>query len=285
MTIDRDTARIVQSWLRSDAHDSADRVLATALETCAATRQHRSWWPMRRIADMNSIAKFAVAAAAVLVVAVAGYTIVRPPSFGPGTTVASPSPSPSPSPAVTPDQDGNIWRSGTFEVGRQSATMDGVPFSFAIPSDGWRSDRFKGMLETGVFPGADYAWVGFGSGSDRVNDVDPCKGVGRSVAGLTIDDLAQAYTAIPGTDAVGPTDVTVGGRPAKLVVLTIHEDIACPPKEFDIGGQYPNALSSEIKLWLVDLGGPRFEIHADRAAANPGLDQQIEDIVDSVEFE
>jgi hypothetical protein len=67
MNTDRDTARIFRSWLRTDEHDSADRVLDHVLAVLDATPQHRPWWPVRRIADMNLFAKLATAAALVLV--------------------------------------------------------------------------------------------------------------------------------------------------------------------------------------------------------------------------
>jgi hypothetical protein len=68
MNTDLDTARVVRSWLRTDEHESADRVLDTVLALLDATPQHRSS-PVRRFADMNTYAKFALVAAAVLVVA------------------------------------------------------------------------------------------------------------------------------------------------------------------------------------------------------------------------
>ena len=60
MSTDRDATRIVRSWLRTDEHESADRVLDTVLALLDATPQRRAWWPARRIADMNTFAKLAI---------------------------------------------------------------------------------------------------------------------------------------------------------------------------------------------------------------------------------
>ena len=49
MSTERDVTRIVRSWLRTDEHESADRVLDTVLDLLDATPQRRSWWPARRI--------------------------------------------------------------------------------------------------------------------------------------------------------------------------------------------------------------------------------------------
>ena len=58
MSTDRDTTRIVRSWLRTDEHESADRVLDAVLDQLDTTPQRRAtWWPARRFPDMNNSAK------------------------------------------------------------------------------------------------------------------------------------------------------------------------------------------------------------------------------------
>ena len=71
-----DVTRIVRSWLHTDEHESADRVLGVVLDQLDTTRQRRPWWPARRIADMNTYAKLLIAAAAVVVVAVVGINLL-----------------------------------------------------------------------------------------------------------------------------------------------------------------------------------------------------------------
>ena len=294
MTADRDTARIVRSWLRTDEHESADRVLANALAIVAETPQRRSRWPARRISPMNSVTRFAVAVAAVLAVTVGAVAITSPATFfRPGIVAPSASPTPSsaptvtPTPLATPDPEGEIWRTGTYAVGRHSALLGGVPFSFEVPTSGWSSYAWKAMLEKGAYPTRTYAWIGFNWGGAGVNDINPCTKESSGKAGPTIDDIAQAYTDIPGTAAVGPTDVTLGGRRAKMVVLTIDDDIPCPSNQFTFDDYltWPNALSSEIQLWFVDVDGKRFSLHVDRAAPNPDLEGEIQDIIDSIRFD
>ena len=49
MSTDRDTTRIVRSWLQTDEHESADRVLDAVLDQLDTTPQRRAtWWPARR---------------------------------------------------------------------------------------------------------------------------------------------------------------------------------------------------------------------------------------------
>ena len=83
MSTDRDTTRIVRSWLEEGVTALPDRVLDTVLDQVPATPQRRSRWPTRRITQMNTSCKRRIAAAAVVVVAVVGYNVL-PGVSGPG---------------------------------------------------------------------------------------------------------------------------------------------------------------------------------------------------------
>ena len=82
------------------------------------TRQRPPWWPARRFPEMNSMAKLAVAAAAVVVAALLGFNYVATTSSvgGPGLgvspsptpTAAPPSPEPTGSPSPSPI-DTSAW--------------------------------------------------------------------------------------------------------------------------------------------------------------------------------
>ena len=60
-------------------------------------RQRPAWWPERRSPEMNTIAKFGLAAAAVVAAALLGYTYIVAPNVG-GPTFGDPTPSPTPTP-------------------------------------------------------------------------------------------------------------------------------------------------------------------------------------------
>ena len=76
MSTDREATRVVRSWLEEGVTVLPDRVLDAVLDQVPATPQRRSWWPARRFSDLNTYVRFAIAAAAVLVVAVAGYNFL-----------------------------------------------------------------------------------------------------------------------------------------------------------------------------------------------------------------
>jgi hypothetical protein len=66
MSTDRDTRRIVRSWLKTEERESADRVLDAVLDRLDTTPQRRAtWWPARRNPDMSNIFRISIAAAAV----------------------------------------------------------------------------------------------------------------------------------------------------------------------------------------------------------------------------
>jgi hypothetical protein len=92
---DRDVTRAIRSWLHEDRHEDVSRIAGAVLDQVETTRQRRSRWPARRFEFMNTYAKFALAAAAVLVVAVVGYNFL-PGRGGVGGPNATPSPSPAP---------------------------------------------------------------------------------------------------------------------------------------------------------------------------------------------
>jgi len=60
----------------------------------------------------------------------------------------------------------------------------------------------------------------------RGDHADPCARVLSPRVGRSAADLAAAVSTAPGTKLVnGPSDVSVGGHPAKHVVLTVRENV------------------------------------------------------------
>jgi hypothetical protein len=117
MSTDRETTRLVRSWLEEGVTALPDRVLDAVLDQVPATPQRRSWWPARRSNRMNTYLKFAIAAAAVLAVAVVGYNFL-PGGGGVGGPTATPSPSLAPLAVGNFDSHG-----GSIEL---DATGDGA---------------------------------------------------------------------------------------------------------------------------------------------------------------
>lgn len=297
MSADRDMTRIVRSWLRTDERESADRVLDNVFALLDATPQRQPWWPARRIADMNSIAKLAIAAAAVVAVAIVGVNLL-PARGGVGTLPTAPPPtaSPSPSLAPSPSPEAVFPPAGKLAIGRHSLTRGGIGLSIEVPAAGWRSAQgFFIEKEVGATPeGASFL---FWDPSPLGVFADPCTQKPGPIVGPSTADLAAAVSTLAGSQLVsGPTDVTVGGQPAKHVVITIPEDAPCPAGEkgfhlwfadLDQGeARYVTALGETSRVWIVDVDGTRLFIEAESyKGAGPEVEQEIQKLIDSIQFE
>jgi hypothetical protein len=290
MSTERDVTRIVRSWLRTDEHDFPIEIVDDVLAHLDATPQDRLFWPARRFADMNTYTKLAIAAAAVLVVA---FTITRLlPANGVGGPVPTPSPSAVPGPsaaaaAVFPP-------SGELAIGRHSITQEGMTYSFNIATSGWVSNGVFGIDKSAGGFGPTGAGFIFWTDTPVGIFTDPCAQTKGPALGTSIGDLAAAVAAVPGTKLVGgPTDVTVGGHPAKLVVVTIPDDIGCEPQTFYLwyapsagNARYATALGSTYRVWIIDVSGTPVWIDGETfKGAGAGPAQEIQAIVDSIQFE
>ena len=145
MSTDRDTTRIVRSWLRTEENESADRVLGTVLDRLDTTPQRRvTWWPARRLPEMNSFAKFGLAAAVMALVALLGFSYLVAPNTGAPNPFGS-SPTPSPSPTATPQTLGNAPLEPGPVVATGFGASESVTFKFRVP-DGWVGFEGVGLL-------------------------------------------------------------------------------------------------------------------------------------------
>jgi len=191
---------------------------------------------------------------------------------------------------------------------RQTLTENGVRFSFSVPKKfrfgGW--ERFSSS-PTDTSPGGPISinkpsplsaqqgaeaiiyWTSFPDG----DYADPCaRLLGRSV-GRSAAALAAAVATAPGTKLVkGPSDVTLGGHPAKHVVLKVRKNDACDPGFFytwrDVyGGAFwrTTGPGDTIRVWIVDVDGTRlFIAAATTEQANATLRNEVHQIVQTIRF-
>ena len=309
MSTERDMTRIVRSWLRTEEHESADRVLDTVLDLLDATPQRRSWWPARRIADMNTYAKILIAAAAVVVVAVVGLNLL--PANGGVGGAASPSPTASPTPSPSPSWGlrteptfavGAFPKSGSLSVGRHTMTQNGIAFSLEIATSAWHSDGPQVAPDGGTFTRgsgtSDKVWMLFWS-IDGVYS-DPCGHVPGPKLSPSAADLAAAVAALPATDIVTPpTDVTIGGRPAKYVAIKFGADLGCTASQYamwyddvpcgadDPCYRYVSSPGDQVnRVWITEIDGKHVWIEAETSdTVDPAVDAEVQAMIDSIKWE
>jgi hypothetical protein len=172
--------------------------------------------------------------------------------------------------------------------------VGGVPFSFRVRTGGW--ERFGSISINKSTVGSQGAeaiifWTAFPGG----DIADPCDNVLHPLGGLgpSAADLAAAVAKAPGTELVaGPSDVTVGGYPAKHVVLTVRKDLRCDPgffftwQDVEGGALWPYTVAGvTINVWTVDVDGTRLFIEAETSRqAGPELEREVRQIVGSIRF-
>ena len=308
MTTDRDTTRIVRSWLSSDEHESADRVLDTVLDLLDATPQRRAWWPAWRIAQVNTYAKLATAVAAIAAVAVVAVMF-----FPRSSGVTSPGPSPSPIPSLTPTASAAASPSaepspeiafppaGSLSPGRQTFTEDGIVFTMDVPA-GWSS---SGLNCTNACA-TDAGWLQKGSPDSSPTSVwmpiwrvvgvaaDPC-GHTAAPEATSATALADAVAGIKGVQVVTPPEAaTVGGKPARHVTIRLPDNIACKPNDFYLWygkngtGEFRwgSFVGETNDVWTVDIGGKTFWLEAETyKGSSKALTTEIQAMIDSIRFQ
>jgi hypothetical protein len=195
--------------------------------------------------------------------------------------------------AVTNRTSTGVAPAGYVRVGSHSLTVEGVPFSLSVPTSGW--ERFGSLYisKNTVGPqGAEAVifWTSFPDGAY------PCAHLllpGHPTA-PSVADLATAVSTARGTELIaGPSDVTVGGRAAKHVVLTVRDDVGCRPGYFFGWQQHREGAfwaetepGDTIRVWIVDVNGTRLFIEAETTKqAGSDLDREIQQIVESIRFD
>jgi hypothetical protein len=188
-------------------------------------------------------------------------------------------------------------------VARRTVTEQGVRFSFTVPTVGWErfssisTDKSAGgpisINKSIVGPqGAEAIifWTGFPDG----DYADPCARLLSPPVGSSAADLAAAVSMAPGTKLLtGPSNVTLGGRPAKHVALTVRENVGCDPGFFYswrdryVGALWPKTGGGDtITVWIVDVDGTRLFIEAETTKGfSRDLEQEVQRIVESIRFQ
>ena len=178
MTRAPDSERLIRAYLDEGLNELPDRVYEVVRSDIDRTRQRVVIGPWRT-PDMNTFAKLAMAAAAVVVVAIVGYNLL-PSSGGVGVAPASPSPSVSASPSSSASRGiggrpsdaipTGPLQPGTYTVYGLNGTDINVRFT--VPA-GWRWSDGWVLTPTSADP-PDGVAMAFWTGDIQVY-TDPCQ--------------------------------------------------------------------------------------------------------------
>jgi hypothetical protein len=289
VSTDREVTRIVRSWLEEGATALPDRVLDAVLDQIPSTRQRRAWWPARRLPQMNTSIRIAMAAAVVVILALIGVNLV-PRTGGTGGFGGSPStpgPTATPAPTPTPTPVPTLPQSGLLTPGMYRSDF----MTYTLPAgwsayQAWGATKNDGNPPNGVFiaPWSQIATV----------YRDPCKWQtsATSVAGPTVDALVAALVAQTRGAIVTPADVTIDGFRGKEIDLMVPVDVtvtACDGGQYKAwtdsagGDRYNQGPGQHDRLDILDVGGRTLVIDRVYYAATTAADRaELQALFDSI---
>ncbi len=302
MSAERDTTRIVRSWLRVDEHESADRVLQTVLARLDTTPQRRSWWPARRSLDTNAnIVRLSMGAAALVLAAIVGISFLAGPKVGGPSQTPAPTQSPAlrPLPPLSGTHPGTALEPGNYRIRGQVseemvATLPAGWFANSY-SRGGGVYRIVGPVDEGTNRVASLGITSVGG-----FNADPCPQDSLTrpplepPIGLTVDDLVAAVRALPIVSLSPPVSIALDGHQGKQIDLTFREAVGgcdyfdlwtTPPVAGESWG-VPIHAGWHTTLRILDVNGLRWVVITSyQLDAGDELTRELGQIVDSIKFE
>jgi hypothetical protein len=289
MTTDRDTTRIVRSWMDEGVTQLPDRVLDAVLDQIPTTQQRQAGWPTaRRFPVMSTIAKFGAAAIIVAAAVMLGYTYLSSPDVGSG---GIDDPTPAPTATATTSTSGLEARRYSVQPGISAAVSLEVPAGWSA-MDAW---AFSGPIGHEAPNGVGlrfYTVTNLLNNPSSLGDgpLDP-------PVGPTVDDLMQAIVAQTAWTSSSPTETVIGGYPAQHVQVTIPDDaeLESRGREGDAfylfldgadGQIYGWAIGQTFDVYAVDVNGERLVFDGLHYPGTSEADlEALQAVVDSIRIE
>lgn len=278
MRAERDVTPTVRTWLRDGVTSLPDHVLDRVLDQVPAIRQERSGLAALRNQSMRTPLKVALAAAAIIVVTVAGLSLMPRNGTGVGGPV-SPEPKASSSASPTPARtimrpSGTDTPQFTVVLPPEWAIFTDIPGQPGFSAIRGTTQPTRGMSVYFYVPTTTYA--------------DPCNEVPVSPpVGPTVDDFVQSLREIPNISTTEPTSATLGGLPATYLEMTTDDTLPCAPNEFYIwDGNWTQGPGQIVRTWVLEVNGSRVVASALRyPEATQEMLAEQQSILDSLQFE
>ncbi len=299
-----DIDRVLQVWMADGPTAIPDRVVDVVAARIGVQRQRRAW-PFQRRVPMNPLFKLGAAAAAVLVIAVVGYSLL-PGQAGPGgpstpLPTASPSAAPTLTPSATPDATAKTTTWRPFN------SAPDLTITFAPPA-GW--GEFEEFAVIGPADSTDPAGVSVVFlQADGIHS-DPCRwdiagtgGEGQPgdlAVGVDALELATALDANTAYRSAGaPTPVSLGSNAGYAVELQLPADLdfaTCDVPNGDANGEYivfgggeggifPQGPGNRWRVSVVDVGDVQVIVVLSSFSGTSAADMAAaRSIVDSIRF-
>lgn len=312
MNTDRDTTRIVRSWMEEGVTHLPDAILDAVLDQLPATPQRRAtWWPARRFSTVNNMLKLGLAAAVVAIAALLGISYLGASNVGgPGidtsspsaeASVAEPSATASAGASASTDPVGDLPPGSFVFTDGEIDGMVNVPTTLTIPGPGWYGQPGNGILVNAPqgrdFSAKDAGMIGPFTGEIYVPS-DPCEWTTTmpESPATTVDEVVAALQAQAFRDASEPRDITADGHNGQSITLHVPEDVnldQCDRGEFctltqddpAVCHRYQQFNGQIDELWIVDVDGVVAVIDASWGEETPAQAlAQLRAILESMTF-
>lgn len=212
------------AWFEDGPTRMPDRVLDVVADRIDRQRQRRPWRLLGR-PSMSSYAKLAAAAAAIVLVAVVGYSILPRSAVGPATPTPTPASLPTASPvAIAPSptspqcEDLLPGCAGTLAAGSHRTANFEPAFSYTTPA-GWVNTidvpTLVGLSSALDVPDPILVW----SGVVPADIAADCVLKAKAGTGATVDDWVTFLTKAPGLVTSNVHEVNLNG--SRAVVLDL----------------------------------------------------------------
>lgn len=243
MSSERDAARAVRTWLRDGGYENADRVLDAVLAGLDSVPQRP---PRRMFGGLPSVKRgwfgYGLAAISLVAAALFGLSQVSQRVGAPPTPTSVPTPFESPGVSSPPRLFDAALEGGRYTLaGAYGITVE-------VPARGWVGHCCPG--DPVVFSeeqGPRFASLRYADATLMTLYLDPCHwSQSEALQPKGAAAIAAAMSGLPGRDGSEPKAVTVGGRPAVHVRLTVPGDVS-------IGDCY----GFQYRTWNVGAGDPR----------------------------
>jgi len=253
MTTQRDIERILDIWLRDGPDAVADRVVDGAADRIEHQSQRPAWQVHWRDSHVTTSLRPFAAAAAVIVVAIAGVAVIVALTSRGG--VASPTASPAPSASAGATSSAAAFAcfgdttgcAGPLTAGEHVSANFLQGLTFMVP-EGWVNVRDIPRtygLETDLGVVAPIEVMGLNAIAEQT---DTCGPVRKAGVGSSVQDLVAAVQSHPGLTSTDPVAAEIDGFTGQSIDFGVKAPWSkrCP----DIDPDFP------VVLLLTDTGEP-----------------------------
>jgi len=268
MTARSDLDPTLKAWFDDGPSTMPDRVLDVVADRIGRQRQRRTWRLQGR-PFMSTQFKLIAAAAAAVLLAVAGWNLLP----RAGNVGGPPTAAPTTVPSALPLPDGTL-HAGDYIL----RALPGDPMKFVITApEGWQG--FGGFFLGGTHASGAPDGVGISVNHDPEVVTNPCDAAahtpGPGGSAPSIDDLVAAIESRADLQVSGVGEAVLAGYTGKRLDIQFPAHLACNNQYVfaEPKGLYANGPANHWRVWLLDVGGQTAVVVLLDYAATPAADR------------